>query len=454
MDAIQLKKALKPFKIGTSALEGYTRLYKKFQLGPEKVVRWKSLRNPDEKRLLQHGSLPIPERESLENALARVAVCKLNGGLGTSMGCRGPKSSIIVRGEKTFIDIIADQVSELNNKYQADVPLIFMNSFHTHDETERIIGKNTGTSEILSFCQNRYPRLLEDGSGFPDPKKLGVNVWYPPGHGDLYSCLHEKGYLDLLLKEGREYLFVSNADNLGAVVDLKILDYVVNRDIPFLMEVTSKTSADTKGGILCQEKNEIKLLEIANVPSEHIPEFCGSQKFKFFNTNNLWINLVALKELLRSGPLDLDVIINHKQIKNQNVLQLETAVGTALNYFPDSVGINVPRSRFLPVKRTSDLLIVQSDLFNIERGILKRGLGKTAPNLPQINLKDPFNDLQEYQKRIPVVPDITELDSLELQGEVRFNGKVTLKGKVRLVSDKKPLRIPKGTVLENKVVDQ
>ena len=453
MNGAQLRKALKPFKMTESVLEGYVRLYNRLHSVPTKVARWKFLRNPDDKKLIQHSSLPVPDRESLEAALARLAVCKLNGGLGTSMNCRGPKSAIVVREKKTFIDLIVEQITELNKKYQADVPLIFMNSFHTHDITERIVGRTTGTSKILSFCQNWYPRLLDDGSGFLDPQKLNTDAWYPPGHGDLYSCLLEKGYLDYLLKEGREYLFISNADNLGAVVDLKILNYVIDRDIPFLIEVTPKTIVDTKGGALCQEKDQIKLLEIADVPPEHVAEFLGKEKFKFFNTNNIWINLVRLKELLRDGILDLDLIINRKQVKKQIVLQLETAVGSALNFFPDAVGMNVPRSRFLPVKSTSDLLLVQSDLFSLERGTLKRDLGAGISSLPQINLKDPFDDLKEYQERIPVPPDIMDLDSLELEGQVRFNGKVTLKGNVRLISGKKSIRIPKGAVLVNKVVE-
>ena len=68
----------------------------------------------------------------------------------------------------------------------------------------------------------------------------------------------DDGYI---LEEGRDYLFISNADNLGATIDLKILNYIIDKDIPFLMEVTAKTSADTKGGALCQEKGQIKLLE-------------------------------------------------------------------------------------------------------------------------------------------------------------------------------------------------
>ena len=148
------------------------------------------------------------------------------------------------------------------------------------------------------------------------------------------------------------------------------------------------------------------------------------------------------------------MIVNRKQVKNAKVVQLETAVGMALNSFPGAVGLTVPRGRFLPVKKTSDLLLVQSDLFSLDRGTLKRDMGRIEPGLPRISLEDPFNDLKEYQKRIPIAPDITELDSLEIQGQVRFGGRVTLRGKVRLVSGKKTLRIPKGAVLENKVVEQ
>jgi UTP--glucose-1-phosphate uridylyltransferase len=453
MDLIQLKKALKAFKLKDSAFEGYAHLYQKLHTEPKKIGRWKSLRNPDKKKIIKYPSLPIPDRESLDLALARLAVCKLNGGLGTTMNCRGPKSAIVVREKKTFIDLLVEQIVELNKKYQSDVPLLFMNSFYTNDMTERIVGRAAVGTRTLSFCQNSYPRLLADNTGFLDPKKINTEAWYPPGHGDLYSCLLENDYLDNFLQEGRDYLFISNADNLGATIDLKILNYIIDKDVPFLMEVTAKTSADTKGGALYQEKDQIKLLEIADVPPEHVMEFCGNEKFSFFNTNNIWVNLVRLKKMLKEGSLDLGLIVNRKEVKKKSVLQLETAIGSAFNSFPGAIGMDVPRSRFLPVKKTSDLLLVQSNLFRLNRGTLKRDNLKDRSNLPQINLKEPFDDLKQYQQRFPVPPDITELDSLELQGEVRFNGKVTLQGNVRLISNKKSIKIPKGAVLKNKTLE-
>ena len=453
MNTEQLKKLLGPYKMTEAASGGFIRLYEKSQTG-RAGVRWKSMKSPDDSKLVRYDSLKAPERTHLEAALARLGVCKLNGGLGTTMGCHGTKSAIAVREKKTFLDLTVDQVGELNKKYHVDIPLLLMNSFRTHDDTERLVGKYLGNPEILTFCQNQFPRLLEEGDGFLDLKKFGSDVWYPPGHGDLYSCLADQGYLDRLLADGREILFVSNVDNLGAGVDLRILHYMLREDIPFLMEVTPKTAADTKGGTLYQEKGRIKLLEVANVPPEHVAEFCGQQKFKIFNTNNIWINLARLKELLEKGPLDLDVIVNRKIVKGQPVLQLETAIGTAFNCFPEAVGLIVPRDRFFAVKRTCDLLYLWSDLFHLERGSLKKNPERISSDLPRITLHEPFDDLQEFQKRIPVAPSMVELDSLEIGGEVRFNGAVTLKGTVRLIANKKSLRIPKGTVLENEDIEQ
>ena len=453
MNVAQLREALKSFKMKDVDFKGYSELYKKLHLEREIIGRWKFLRNPDEEKIIQHSSLPVPDKESIEACLARLTVCKLNGGLGTSMNCQGPKSAIIVRENKTFLDLIVEQMIELNNKFQSDVPLMLMNSFRTHSITERIVGLSRGATKVISFCQSWYPRLLDDDSGFLNPLKFNLDAWYPPGHGDLYSCLLDKGYIDDLLKEGREYLFISNSDNLGATVDLKILNFIINNEIPFLMEVASKTEVDTKGGVLCQNKKQIKLLEIADVPPEHIPEFCGTDKFKFFNTNNIWINLVQIKKLLEEGSLNLDLIVNRKKIKNLNILQLETAVGSAFNSIPGAVGMNVPRSRFLPVKNTSDLLLVQSDLYKLERGTLKRDLAAKITSLPKVQLRDPFDDLKEYQKRIPVSPDITSLETLELEGQVTFKGKATLKGRVRIISKKKSIKVPKGAIIEDEVVE-
>ena len=80
--------------------------------------------------------------------------------------------------------------------------------------------------------------------------KAPSNEWCPPGHGDLYAALEGSGKLDALLAAGVKYMFVSNSDNLGATLDLKLLTYFAKSGKPFIMECCERTEADKKGGHL------------------------------------------------------------------------------------------------------------------------------------------------------------------------------------------------------------
>ena len=131
----------------------------------------------------------------------------------------GAKSALEVKDDMTFLDLTVRQIEHLNTTNRVDVPLILMTSFNTHEDTLRIIKKYANQQlRITTFNQSRYPRILKE-SLLPCPKRADDDKknWYPPGHGDLYNALYQSGVLDQLLAEGKEYLFVSNSDNLGAV---------------------------------------------------------------------------------------------------------------------------------------------------------------------------------------------------------------------------------------------
>lgn len=74
----------------------------------------------------------------------------------------------------------------------------------------------------------------------------------------------------------------------------------------------------------------------------------------------------------------------------QNVIQLETAVGAAIKCFDNALGINVPRSRFLPVKTTSDLLLVMSNLYSLKAGCLTMSPKREFPTTPHVKLGSSF----------------------------------------------------------------
>ncbi|GMF62982.1 unnamed protein product [[Candida] boidinii] len=222
------------------------------------------------------------------------------------------------------------------------------------------------------------------------------------------------------------------------------------------MELTDKTRADVKGGTLINYGGEIRLLEIAQVPKSHVEEFKSIKKFKNFNTNNLWINLRAVKRLVEANDLEVEIIPNSKSIAVGNnelgVIQLETAVGAAIRHFKNAHGIVVPRTRFLPVKTCSDLLLVKSDLFYLQHGALKIDPSRFG-GAPLVKLGTHFKKVIDFQQRIPHMPKILELDHLTVTGNVNFGRDIQLKGTVIVVcNDGDRIDIPNGSVLENVVV--
>ena len=420
-------------------------------------VDWDKIKSPLADEVVKYSQLESLADDS-EN-LAKLAVLKLNGGLGTLMGCVGPKSVIEVRDGNTFLDLLVRQIEHLNRKYDADVPLLLMNSFNTDADTAKIIKKYQGHRiRVKTFNQSRFPRIYKD-SLLPVPQSFDdeLDSWYPPGHGDLFESLVHLGELDALLAQGREILFVSNGDNFGATVDTKILNHMLETGAEYIMELTDKTRADVKGGTLINYNGEVRLLEIAQVPKEHVEDFKLIKKFKYFNTNNLWINLRAIKRLVEQNAIESEIIPNQKTIvrgKDEiSVLQLETAVGAAIRHFEGAHGVVVPRSRFLPVKTCSDLLLVKSDLFYLEHGALKLDPVREGYANPLIKLGSDFKKVLNFQHHIPHMPKILELDHLTITGNVNIGRNVTLKGTVIIVcNDGQRIDVPNGSVLENVVV--
>ena len=406
----------------------------------------------------------LPEKTD-PSLLDKLAVLKLNGGLGTTMGCVGPKSIIEVREGMTFLDLSVRQIEHLNSQHNVNVPFILMNSFNTDEDTAVIIQKYANHRiELMTFNQSRYPRVNRE-TLLPTPKSAleDKGAWYPPGHGDLFDAIMNSGLVDKLLAAGKEYLFVSNVDNLGAVVDTRILEHMHQSGAEFLMEVTDKTKADVKGGTLINYEGNVRLLEIAQVPSDHVEDFKSVRKFKIFNTNNLWVNLRAIKRIMENDGMDLEIIVNQLRLplslslsrpalcasadvtpsflarahsnskqsdKGEAVIQLETAVGAAIKHFKGAHGINVPRSRFLPVKSCSDLLLIKSDLYELSGGALVMNPDRMFLSTPVIKLGDAFKKVAAFQKRFKTIPSLLELDHLTISGDVSFGRGTVLRGTV------------------------
>lgn len=374
-----------------------------------------------------------------KESLSKLVIIKLNGGLGTSMGLSKAKSLIPIKDGFSFLKIIANQVLYLREKYSVEIPLLLMDSYNTQDDSQLEL-ESSGLRQNFptSFLQHKVPRILQTDFS-PIQTKDPKNDWCPPGHGDIYFTLVETGILDQLLESGYEVAFLSNGDNLGATVDSSIVSYFLKSGLDFAMEMTPKTLADKKGGAIYRKTRDGKflhyeLLETAQVPKEFEHEFTGMGKFRTFSTNNLWINLKSLKERWNQGNFRLSLIVNPKEVDGHNVLQLETAMGSAVGNFSKFRGIIIPRDRFAPVKKTEDYLVRRSDAYQLNEDYSltmsltrkKMGLGE-----PVVSLDDNFyKKIQDFDKRFPFLPSLYACESLEVKGDWLFDLDITIKGRV------------------------
>ena len=397
-----------------------------------------------EESIAPAGDLPkadeLPAGDGAD-LLGQTVIVKLNGGLGTGMGLLGPKSLLAVREGVNFLDLMVRQTLSLREQSGTQVRLLLMNSFSTSEDTlahlQRYDQQGFADAGEVEMMQNMVPKIdaqtLKPVEWSADPEQ----EWCPPGHGDLYPALVGSGWLDRLLAEGVRYAFVSNSDNLGAILDPALLAFFAQSSAPFMMEVTRRTAADRKGGHLAIRKSDGRLLlrEVAQCPDADLDAFQDIDKHQYFNTNSLWLNLEKLKAQLTadSGALPLPMIKNNKTVdprdpKSPAVFQLEIAMGSAIECFEGALAVEVSRSRFAPVKTSADLLALRSDAYEVlpDGQVRLRAERNGVP--PDISLSGEYKLVDSLDAL--GVPSLIQCRSLKVSGLVTFEDGVVLEGDV------------------------
>jgi UTP--glucose-1-phosphate uridylyltransferase len=388
--------------------------------------------------------------------LPRAVRIVLNGGLGTSMGLTGPKCLLTVTQGLTFLEIILRQAEA------SPARLALMNSYNTHAATLAAVARLKPARPPLFFLQHKFPKILRDGlapASWPANREL---EWNPPGHGDVYAALFASGLLQTLLDDGVRYAFICNSDNLGAGIDAALLGYFAEKRFPFMMEVAEKTPSDVKGGHLARHRSgRLLLREAAQCPKDEIAAFQDIRRYRFFNTNNIWVDLEALNELIgREHIVDLPMIVNPKTLDPRDetsppVYQIETAMGAAISLFEGAAAVNVPRARFLPVKTCNDLLAVRSDIFvySDREGLRLNPAREAAGRNEAVKIKldskyyGKFDLLDERFKA--GAPSLKDCDGLAIKGDVCFERDVVVRGTVAITnSGATPAIIKAGTVID------
>jgi UTP--glucose-1-phosphate uridylyltransferase len=403
----------------------------------------------------------LPDADPSE-ALDNVVVVKLNGGLATTMGLQEPKSLIEARDGRSFLDIIIAQTVALRERYRVRLPLVLMNSEATRSATEKALTAHPEIEQqgiAPEFEQSMIPKLSVDDLEPVSWPRAPAMEWAPPGHGDIYGALRRSGMLSDLLAAGFRFAMISNSDNLGAQLDSRIPAHMAREEIPFLMEVVEGTETDRKGGHIARRRagGQLVLRETAQTPDEDEESFRDYRHWRYYNTNNLWIDLGVLAETLErsDGVLELPLIVNRKTVDPRDsdstpVIQLESAMGAAVGSFPGASLLLVPRTRFVPVKTTDDLLVLRSDVYEIGSHGEVHPVADRVDGLPYVELDKRFYKLlDQFEQRFPDgPPSLLDAQRLIVHGDVTFGAGVVVRGAVKLDEDS-PVRIDPGTVLES-----
>jgi UTP--glucose-1-phosphate uridylyltransferase len=423
---------MKSAKLHPLVIDTFTYYYKKVVSGATGLISDKDIKPvaPDE---IEDASRIKEYAESGRKALNHAVIIKLNGGLGTSMGLTKAKSLLKVKNEKTFLEIIVKQAERCR------VKLALMNSFSTHEDTIDALLMTKPSDFPLLFIQNKFPKILQKDlapANWPENPDL---EWNPPGHGDIYSAIYTSGVLHRLLKKGIEYAFISNSDNLGGTMDESLLGYFSENRLPFMMEVAPRTPLDVKGGHIARHINgNLILRESAQCPQDEMDAFKDIKRYRFFNTNNIWINLKVLEKLIKKhNTINLPIITNQKTLDPRNesspkVFQVETAMGAAISLFKGATAIRVPASRFFPVKKCNDLLAIRSDRFVFSKKdslILNPNIGSRSTTIAL----DPkyYGKIDLFDERFAEgIPSLIDCESLTIDGDARFEKNVTIKGRI------------------------
>jgi UTP--glucose-1-phosphate uridylyltransferase len=297
-----------------------------------------------------------------------------------------------------------------------------------------------------TFTQHKHPKLYLDDLSVTRETNDEHN-WNPPGHGDIYASLLATGIAQKLLSAGKRYIFVANSDNLGATVAPEILGYMIHNHFDFLMETCQRTAADRKGGHLARRVDNGRLLlrEVAQAPTddngEVIREFQDISKYSQFNTNSIWLDLEKAIKIaeLHNGCIPLPLIRNIKPVNTEDrtsrkAVQIETAMGAAIEVFTNSQAIQVPRDRFMPVKTVNDLLLIMSDRYRVSPDghlVLEDQLTNNQP--PRIDLDQAFfGMISDFQGRVLICPSLRSASSLKVTGDWLFDASVNIVGDVHL----------------------
>lgn len=408
-------------------IEGFKSYHHACQSGADMLLHESDI-SKNVGRLAEVATLPDGEIE----LLSQTVIVKLNGGLASKLGHLQPASLVEIHANQTVLDLHIKHIAQLQEKFPA-MKFMLLNSIHTEAKTKQFVKERHpelyAKWDDVTVMQHMQPLVN------PDTMEPMGDEWTSTCHGDLYMALETSGKLDALLNAGYKYMFVSNVENLAATIDTRFLGRMEESDASMLVEVCQRTDHDGPVGHLARRNTRGRRLVVrdrAQCADEEFVHFDNIGKYKYLNTNNLWLNLIDLKAAIVGGYLKMPVVPRTKIIADgRKAICLDTHVAGAMDVLSHVEVIVVPFTRFVSTNSLGHLVGLRSDAFEISTNftpVLVKGALR-----PIISLGDGYVTLDDITATFPNgIPSLKECARLRIEGKVQFTAKTTLLGQVSI----------------------
>ena len=273
---------------------------------------------------------------------------KLNGGLGTSMGLDRAKSLLEVRDGLSFLDIIARQVLAAREEHDVTLPLVFMNSWRTRDDTAaRARGlrpRGRATCRWTS-CRTRSRSSAPTTSPRSSGRRTRTSSGARPGTATSTPPCAAAGCWTGSSRPASSGRSCRTPTTSARRPTPGSPSGSPSSGAPFAIEAVRRTPSDRKGGHFARRTSDerIVLRETAQTLDEDKEALADLSRHRYCSTNNLWFDLEAMRDELdrRDGVLGLAMIKNTKTVDpadadSPEVIQIETAMGAAIEVFDGS----------------------------------------------------------------------------------------------------------------------
>ena len=221
-------------------------------------------------------AMTLPEIKENEDALretglqairaGKVGAVLLAGGMGTRLGSDNPKGMYDIGITKpVFIfERIIRNLLDVVDESETWIHLFVMTSDKNHDATTKFFEEKnyfTYNPEYIHFFkQEMAPAATYEGKVYMEGKnKIATS---PNGNGGWYSSMQKAGLLDIVNKNGLEWLNVFAVDNvLQRIADPLLVGAVISKKCSVGAKVVRKADPDEKVGVMCLEDGRPSIVE-------------------------------------------------------------------------------------------------------------------------------------------------------------------------------------------------